>query len=95
MSHGKKAYFSCMMPYHLKNDIKKESEDNGITQDRLIEIRFYGYELKEEVAEEAVQALKKQIKLEEKRNKTIEEWWKKKTGIVKSCYDILKESIEK
>jgi len=95
----KRAYVTYLLPKHLEEDIKQEAQRLDINESEVIERRFYGYEVKEEAAAEAAQALIVQKNNEDPRYQIIEEWWQKTTKklgteIVKSCRDILAESVD-
>ena len=104
MSEGNMVYFSCMMPRYFRNDVRDEAKRLNISEIKVLEIKYYGYPIKEEVAEEAKEALEKQIiheisELESEKLKIIENWWRRRTKklgteIVNSCEDILKEALE-
>ena len=85
----------------LDNDSRKEAEELDIVQDQALERRFYGCDEHKEIASEAKEVLEKYVASESERYKTIENYWKSftqskfDTPIVKSCYDILKEDMEK
>lgn len=88
-------YYTCLIPKYLKDEIKEEAERLDIKESEVIERRYFGYELQEEIANEAKVALKKYANSEERRYEIIEKWWKKKTRIDKSCQDILREEMKK
>ena len=83
------------IPDYMDVDLIEQAEVLKIDKEQVLERKYFGYEVQEEIAGEAKEALMKYKNSEEERYKIVEMWWKKTTDIVKNCYDILKESMEK
>ena len=68
------------IPQHLDDDLRELAENGDLATDQILERRFYGYEVKEEIAREAKEALEKYTASEKERYDKIKRWIESKTA---------------
>jgi len=92
------------LPEYMIRDAEEKAKMDNLTKEIILERDYFGKEVETEIKEEVKEALRKQLlheieEIEPEKLRIIENWWRRRTKemgteIVKSCRDILAESVD-